>query len=132
NHHGRVRERPLASVPSGSLPERDRLHQGVAAEAVGAVDRHTGDLARCIEPDERSLPPYVRVDAAHVVVRAGTDRDRLIDRIAPGEHHRELTRSMQTLEDAVGAEMAEVEQHVAVDAATLVDLGLLGTGNDIA
>ena len=33
---------------------------------------------------------------------------------------------MQPLDDALGAEVAEVEQDVAVDAAALVDLGLLG------
>src|SRR2546421_646564 len=31
----RVRERPLGSVPARALPERDRLHKRISAEAVG-------------------------------------------------------------------------------------------------
>ena len=39
---------------------------------------------------------------------------------------------MEPLEDALGAEMAQVEQHVPVQAAPLVDLRLLGARDDVA
>ena len=50
----------------------------------------------------------------------------------PGEDHRELARPGQALEDLLGAEVAQVEQDVAVDPAALVDLGLLRAGDDVA
>ena len=50
----------------------------------------------------------------------------------PGEGHRQLARARQALEDLLRAEVAQVEEDVAVDAAALVDLGLLGAGDDVA
>ena len=76
---------------------------------------------------ERREPPDVRVDATHVVMGSRADGDRLVDRIDAGERHRELPRPVEPLEDALGAEVAQVEQHVPVQAAPLVDLRLLGT-----
>ena len=50
----------------------------------------------------------------------------------PDERHRQLARPVQPLDDLLGAEVAQVEQDVAVDAAALVDLGLLGARDDVA
>jgi hypothetical protein len=91
-----------------------------------------GALPRGVETIENRLALQIRVDAAHVVVRAGPHRNRLVDRVDPGEGHRELPRPVESLEDPLGAQVAEVEQHVPVDAAPLVDLGLLGAGDDVA
>ena len=90
------------------------------------------DLARGVEPVELGAGVDVRVDAAHVVVGARPDRDRLVDRVDAGEHHRQLARAVQPLEDPLGAEVAQVEQHVAVEPAALVDLGLLGARDHVA
>ena len=121
---GRVAPRPLAVG--------DRLHQRVAAEPVRAVHGDACDLAGGVEALERGRSPDVGVDAAHVVVGARSDGDRLVDRVDAREHHRELARPGQPLEDLLGAEVPQVEQHVALDPATLVDLGLLGAGDDVA
>jgi hypothetical protein len=67
-----------------------------------------------------------------VVVGAGPNRDRVVDRVDAREGHRELSRSVQPFEDLLGAEVAQVEEDVAVDATTLVDLGLLRAGDDVA
>ena len=96
------------------------------------MDRDASGLAGGVEALELRPPPHVGVHAAHVVVRAGTDRDRLVDRIDAREGHRELARPVQPLEDALRAEVAQVEQDVAVDAVPLVDLGLLGTRDHVA
>ncbi len=90
------------------------------------------DLARRVQALERRLAPDVGVDAAHVVVRSGPDGDRLVDRVDAGKRHRELARPVETLHDPLGAEVAQVEEHVAVDPAPLVDLGLLGARDDVA
>ena len=96
------------------------------------MDGDARDLAGRVQPVERGAAPDVRVDAAHVVVGARPDRDRVVDRVDAGEDERELARAVQALEDPLGAEVAQVEQHVAVDAAALVDLGLLGARDHVA
>ena len=55
-----------------------------------------------------------------------------MDRVDAGEDHRELARAVQALDDLLRAEVAQVEQDVAVDAAALVDLGLLRARDDVA
>ena len=114
-------------MPAGALAVGDRLHQGVAAEAVCTVDRHAGALTRRVETFELGAPVEVGVDAAHMVVGPRAHRNRLVDRIDPGVGHRQLAGSVQALDDLLRAEVAHVEQNVAVDAAALVDLGLLRT-----
>ena len=69
--------------------------------------------------------------ATHVVVRARTDRDRRVDRIDAGEGHRQLADLRQALHDLVAAEVAQVQQHRAVDAAAFHDLGGLRAGHDV-
>ena len=75
---------------------------------------------------------HVRVDAAHVVVGAGPDGDRLEDRVDARVVHRELARARQLRVDLLGAEVREVEQHAAVDAAPGLDLARLGARDDVA
>ena len=56
-----------------------------------AEDKQSTDVIRrqtaAIKPFERGQAPEIRVDAAHVVVGARADRDRLVDRIDSGERH---------------------------------------------
>ena len=89
-------------------------------------------LAGGVEAFEGRLAVEVGVDAAHVVVGAGSHRDRLVDRVDAGEDHAQLARPVQALDDPVGAEVAEVEEDVPVDAPPLVDLDLLCAGDDVA
>ena len=96
------------------------------------MDGDAGALTRGVEALKLRHPPDVGVDPAHVVVGAGPHRDRVVDGIDPEEDHRQLSGPVKALEDLLRAQVAQVEQHVAVDPATLVDLGLLGTGNDVA
>ena len=88
-------------------------------------------LAGGVEALEGRLAVEVGVDAPHVVMRA-RPRDQLVDRVDPGEDHAQLARPVQTLDDLLGAQMTQVEQDVAVHAAALVDLDLLGPGDDVA
>ena len=89
-------------------------------------------LAGGVQALERRAAPDVGVDAAHVVVGARPHRDRLVDRVDAREDHRQLAGAVQALEDLLRAEVAQVEQHVAVDAAALVDLRLLRARDDVA
>src|SRR5207247_6712148 len=43
--HRGVRKRPVGSVATDALPEGDRLHQRIAAEAIGAVNGPASALA---------------------------------------------------------------------------------------
>ena len=125
-------ERVLGRVPARASPERDRLHQRVAAEAVRAVDGDARDLAGGVEALERGQPPLVRLDAAHVVVGAGPHRDRREDRVDAGVRHRELARAGELVEDLLRPEVPQVEHDRAVDAAARLDLGRLRAGDDVA
>ena len=125
-------ERVLGGRLPGAAPERDRLHQRVAAEPVRAVDGDARDLAGRVETVELGRAPVVGRDAAHVVVGARPDRDRVVDRVDAGERHRELARAREPREDPLGAEMAQVEEHRAVDATTGLDLGRLRARDDVA
>ena len=96
------------------------------------MDGDAGDLAGGVEPGHLGQAVGVRLDAAHVVVGARADRDRLVDRVDAGVDHRQLARAGQAGEDLLRAEVGQVEEDGAVDAAALVDLGLLGAGDDVA
>ena len=117
---------------AGAAAERDRLHQRVAAEPVRAVHGHAGGLAGGPEAGQDRLAPDVHVDAAHVVVGARADRDRLVDRVDAGVVERELARAGQPRLDLLRAEVGEVEQHAAVDAAAVGDLLPLRARDDVA
>ncbi len=81
------------------------------------MDGDAGALAGRVEALELGHALLViGVDAAHVVVGARPDRDRLVDRVDAGERHRQLARPMEPLEDLLRAEVPQIEQHVAVDA----------------
>ena len=127
-----VRDGVLAGVPPGAAAEHDRLHQRVAAEPVGAVHRDARALAGGVQAGQDRLAVDVGVDSAHVVVGAGADRDRLLDRIDARVVDRELARPGQPRADLLRAEVREVEQHAAVDAAPLLDLLPLGARDDVA
>ena len=62
-------------------------------------------------------------DAAHPVVHAGQNRDRRVDRVFAGRVEREFANLRQAFEDLFAAEVAQIEEHAAVDAAAFVDLG---------
>jgi hypothetical protein len=62
-----------------------------------------------VEAVEDRLALEVGVDAAHVVVRSRPHRNGLVDRVHPGERHRELARPVKALEDPLGTQVTEVE-----------------------
>ena len=122
-----------AAGGSGAPAVGDRLHERVPAEPVRAVHRDARALAGRVQAFELGdAQLVVGVDAAHVVVGARPDRDRLVDRVDAGEGHRQLARPVQALEDLLRAQVPQVEQDVPVDAAALVDLDLLGPRDDVA
>jgi len=71
------------------------------------------------------------VHATHVVVGARTDRDGRLDRVDAGERDGQLADLREALEDAVGTQVAQVDEDTAVLAATLEDLGGLRTRHDV-
>ena len=112
--------------------ERDRLHQRVSAEPVRTMDGDARDLAGRVQTVDLGGSPVVGSDAAHVVVGTRPDGDRIVDRIHTGKRHRELTRSGKPREDALGAEMAQVEKDGVVDAPASLDLRRLRPRDDVA
>ena len=74
------------------------------------MHRDARDLAGGVEAGQLGEAVGVRLDAAHVVVGARPDRDRLVDRVDAGVDHRQLARAGQPGEDLLGAEVRQVEQ----------------------
>ena len=133
---GQRRRRLSDSVRRGRLAgassEGDGLQQRVAAEPVGAVDADAGALAAGEEAFDGRCAVGVRLHAAHGVVHAGPHGHGSGHEIGVGEIERELADLEEALVDHLRAQVAQVEEDAAVDAAALVDLRLLGAGDDVA
>ena len=92
------------------------------AHLAGGVEAR--DLGRAVD---------VGLDAAHHVVVAGLDVDRLAGDVDAGEVAADEDDLAQRLVDALARHDRDVERHRAVgEAAALVDLGLLGARDDVA
>src|SRR6202022_1598243 len=103
------------------------------AQPVAAVDRHASNLAGGVQAGDRRLAVDVGLDAAHDVVVAGLDVDRLAGDVNAGEVAAEVDDLPERLERAVARHLGDVERDGAVgEAAALVDLGLLGPADDVA
>ena len=127
--------RALGGVLAGAAAEDQRVEQRVGAEAVAAVDRDAGDLAGGVEARDRRRAVDVGLHAAHDVVLAGPDRDRLARDVDAGEVLADVDDLAQRLERALARDDGDVEVDAApvgADAAALVDLGLLGARDDVA
>src|ERR1700681_4608223 len=122
----------VARVAPRARAEHDRLEQRVAAEPVRAMDRDARALARSVDARDAGGAELVGLDAAHRVVHAGQDRDRGVDRVLARRVQRQLADLRQALEDLLAPQMAQVEEHAAVDAAAFHDLGPLRPAHDVA
>ncbi len=127
--------RAVGGVFAGAAAEDQRVEQRVGAEAVAAVDRDAGDLARGVEALDRRAAVDVGLHAAHDVVLAGADHDRFAGDVHAGEVAAEVDDLAQRLERALARDDRDVEVDagaVGADAAALVDLDLLGARDDVA
>jgi hypothetical protein len=120
-------------VLTGAPAEDEGVEQRVGAETVAAVHRHAGNLPGGVQPGDRRLPVDVGLDAAHDVVLAGTDVNRLAGDVDPGEVTADVDDLTQRLQRAAARHLGDIERDGAVgEPAALVDLGLLGARDDIA
>src|SRR6201999_2574172 len=121
------RRRVLGGVLTGAPAEDQRVEQRVRAEAVAAVHRHAGALAGGVQAGDLGQAVGVGPDAAHRVVVARLDVDRLARDVDAGEVAAHQDDLAQRLVDALARHDRDVERDGAVgEAAALVDLGLLG------
>ena len=93
-----------------------------------------GALAGGVEARHHGTPVHVGVDAAHRVVLAGRDRDRLFDRVDALEVDGEVADAGERLHDLRGPQVPQVEVDVvlAADAPALEDLGGDRSRGDVA
>ena len=97
------------------------------------MDRHAGNFARRVQPRNRGLAVDVGLDAAHDVVLARPDVDRLAGDVGPGEVAPDVDDFTERLQRAPARHLGHVERDRPVgEAAALVDLGLLGARDDVA
>ena len=90
-----------------ALAEGDRLHERVAAQSVGAVDRDARALAGGVQALELGPAPDIGVDTTHVVVSARANGDRVVDRVDADKGHRQFARPVQALELGFLLELAD-------------------------
>ena len=122
-----------SAVLAAAAAEDQRVEQRVGAEPVAAVDRDACHLAGRVEAGHVGPAPDVGLDAAHRVVVAGLDVDRLTGDVDAGEVAADEDDLAERLVDPLAGDDGDVERDRAVrEAAALVDLGLLGAGDDVA
>ncbi len=117
-----------AACSPDAAAEDERVQQRVGAQPVAAVDGDAGDLAGRVEAlDAGHLAVHVGLDAAHDVVLAGPDEDRLARDVDAREVLADVDDLAQRLERRASGHHGDVEGDagaVGADAAALVDLGL--------
>src|SRR3954469_11052674 len=126
---------PRRGVLAGPPAEDQRVEQRVRAEAVAAVDRDAGDLACGVEALDRGRAVDVGLHAAHVVVLAGADQDRLGGDVDACEVLADVHDLAQRLERALLRDDGDVQRDprpARADATAFVDLDLLGARDDVA
>ena len=97
------------------------------------MDRDAGNLTGGVEPGDVGAALGVGLDAAHRVVVAGLDVDRLLGDVHAGEVAAHQDDLAERLVDALSRHDGDVERDRAVrEAAALLDLRLLGAGDDVA
>src|ERR1043165_2356057 len=129
----------LGGVFAGSLAEDDEVGEGVAAEAVGAVEAR-GDLARGEEAgDGGHLRIAIDLDAAHDVVGGGADFHGFLGDIDAGEGDELVVHGGELLLDVLlavlqfGLDPGDVEEHAAVRAAAAgFDFSIDAAGDVVA
>src|SRR5208283_455242 len=97
---------------TGRLPEDERLHERVPAEAVRPMDGDAGGLAGGVQAGDVRLPRDVRADAPHHVVLGWGDGDRVGHRVHPGERPAEVTDLLKPALDLLLPEVHQLEVDV--------------------
>ena len=90
-------------------------------KTVGTVKSRAGRLSHGPQTGNGRGPFQIGPDAAAEIVGAGHHGDRLLRDVDVGEVVANFEHRRQALHDRVDAEVRQVEQHAAVDAATLGD-----------
>lgn len=103
--------RLLGHGVSSAGAEDDAFKQGIAGEAVGAVDAGAGGFAGGIEAGDGSASLKISADAAHEVMRGGMDGSGLPGQI-DAEAQAGFVDAGEALADPGGGFVSEVEQHV--------------------
>jgi hypothetical protein len=120
-------ERDLGGMDTRAAAEDERVEQRVRAQAVTPVDRDACHFAGGVEAVHVGVAVHVGLDAAHDVVIAGLDVDRLARDVDAGEVAADVDDLAQRLVDALARDHRDVQRDGAVrEAAALVDLRLLG------
>src|SRR5690606_16430193 len=130
-------------VLAGRATEHDEVKQGVRAETVGTVHRGGRAFADGVEAVDHTrftvlpgddLPMDVGGDATHLIVNGRHDGNGILDRVDVGELDGDLANRGQTLHDGFGAQVVELQHHIAAvaTAATFLDFLVHGAGHEIA
>ncbi len=114
-------------------PVHEQLDQGVAAEAVRAV-QSARRLADRVEPvDVGAVIFRAHPHAAHRIVRGRGDLDRVGRDVEHLQLHHRLVHAGEPGHDRLAGQVRDVEPHAAVlGAATLLDLGVRGQCDAVA
>ena len=109
----------------------DGVQQRVCTQPVAAVNADAGALAGRVHAGQIGLAVDVGADAAHGVMHAGADGNRVCDHVAAHQVDADLADLAELFHDKCLAQMAAVQVNAAVDAVSGIDLGLLSPGDHI-
>ena len=125
--------------------EDEQVEQRIGAEPVGAVHgdaraftyriQAADDGIRIAVLRRHDLSVHVRRNAPHLVVDGRHDRNRFLDRIDVGELDRDFANRRQALDDHLGTEVVELQEHevlLRTAAASFLDLLVHRARDDVA
>ena len=109
--------------------ENESLEEGVAGQAIRAMNASSGNLSGSIEAGDGSVSPKIGFDAAHYEMGCGTDRSEVTGEIEAVGEARRIDPGKTLFEKLLG-----FGSHVELDMPAIGAIHFAddGTGNNIA
>src|SRR5215216_599073 len=109
--HGRARA-VMRRIATGNPTPHETLRCGICAQTIGAMQRYTRHFTCCPNVFYECLTLDIGMYAAHGVMCHRADGNRLLDGIESDVFNGHFTDEWETLENALAAEVAQIQVNV--------------------